>query len=557
MLFLLTIKGIESYPCAANEILLRSGACYCPFFKFNGVCMRHRYQTTINATLDNLYSSSRHLLSAQPMLLTVDASNPEAMQALAASLREIRSVGTIVTRVIDSVDTLVDGDASATLEITNATYYAVGSTLNLTVDFRFPLVDYFFLYMHLGSSTVPQCPPFDSTNLCCLGQMGSEYSTALGVVECTADNPYAALDRFVQMWNGVYLSEDKQTIEFAVDLTRVPSVFIEADGSRIYRFGIGMVVFGKLAQNTEARVELALNSSAVATSYGTFQYSGVEYSRLQLESCGGTTFAHLIIKASGIQAVQSLHFQTWDAGNWIQPNCSTGMVMLGITRLMGCNVSIEPDFVDIYVSMRGIAINGTTALYVLLQRDAVLTRVVAKTDNTIINQCNVPIMLNSTAHDAFFIEVAQGTKLMYSGPLQPVQLTEVAALTLTLVSKSVLYTYTFDNISVVYSLVDAAHILALMSPEGEITQALETYCDSGTVCLIEQLLSGGVCQTGEKCEVQGTGLFLMPLYPWGTATLKNGSYTVMVAEIKETLLTSPSANASAGVVRRLMNWMGI
>ena len=42
-------------------------------------------------------------------------------------------------------------------------------------------------------------------------------------------------------------------------------------------------------------------AGAIATSYGTFQYRGVEYSHLQLESCGGTTFAHLIIQVSGIQ----------------------------------------------------------------------------------------------------------------------------------------------------------------------------------------------------------------------------------------------------------------
>ena len=42
-----------------------------------------------------------------------------------------------------------------------------------------------------------------------------------------------------------------------MNLTRVMSVFTESNGSSIYHFGIGMVVFGKLAQNTEACVELA------------------------------------------------------------------------------------------------------------------------------------------------------------------------------------------------------------------------------------------------------------------------------------------------------------
>ena len=90
-------------------------------------------------------------------------------------------------------------------------------------------------------------------------------------------------------------------------------------------------------------------------------------------------------------------------------------------------------------------------------------------------------------------------------------------------------------------------------PNGEVTPELEALCDSGNVCLIEELLRGGVCQTGEKCEVQGSSLFLMPLYPWGGATLRNGTYTVMVAEIRETLLQGNATQP--GLVRRLLNWI--
>ena len=290
----------------------------------------------------------------------------------------------------------------------------------------------------------------------------------------------------------------------------------------------------------------------MATSFGAFQYSFVEYTRLQLEACGGSTFAHLIVKASGVQSVQNIRFQTWDAGGWIAPNCSNGTVMLGTTRLLGCNVSIEAEFVDVYVSMQGVAVNKTTALYVLLQRGSVLTRVVAKTDRSVIDRCSVPVSINATAHDAFTIQVTQGNRLMYSGPVQMVQLTEVAALTMTIVSKSALYSYAFDNVSVIYSLVDSRQILARM-PSGEVTPELEALCDAGNVCLIEELLRGGVCQTGDKCEVQGHSLFLMPLYPWGGATLKNGTYTVMVAEIRETLLQGNVTRA--GLVRRLLNWI--
>ena len=505
--------------------------------------MRRRFQTTINSTLEAIYTNARHLLSS-PMLLTVDASNEEAMQSLAASLQSIRSIGTVVTKVVDSMDTLVGGDASATLEITNVT--VTKGLLGLVIECRYPQVDYFYLYVHMGAST-PPCPPFDSNNQCCRGVMGSEFITASGV-DCTALDSFVPLDNFVRMWNGYYLSDDRQSFFISIDLSNVPST-IETN-ARVYRLGVGMVVFGRLAQNTEARVELALNSSAVAASFGAFQYSCVEYSRLQLERCGPSVFAHLFIKASGVQSVQSLRYQTWDGGDWLLPNCSNGTVMLGTNRLSGCNVSIGPEFIDIYMAMM-TAVNKTTTLYVLLQSNtSVLTRVVAKTDDTVLNHCNAPVTINTTGHNAFTIQVMQGSQLKYSGPLQNIQLTDVAALTISIVSQSALYSYRLDNVSVVYSLVSSDSIIARM-PDGVITPQLEAYCDSGNVCLIEDLLINGICQTGEKCEVQGSGTFLMPLYPWGSATMKNGTYTVMVSQIRETLLQ----NSTTTLMRRLMNWI--
>jgi hypothetical protein len=547
--------SIAHTACPTNEILLRNRTCFCPFFKFNNQCLRQRFQTTVNATLDELYHSSRHLLSTQPLLLTVDASNAEAMEALAASLQSLRSVGTVVTRVVDAMDVLVGGDASATLELTNVTVDTIRGVLNLTIDCRYPQVDYFFLYLHLGA-TPPACPPFDAENLCCHGRMSpfAEFGTA-DDVDCTSNDPFTPLDTFVRMWGGKYpYADDRQTIQLSVPQSIIPSTV--ENGARVYRMGVGMVVFGRLAQNTEARVELVLNSTVTATSFGAFQYSGVEYTRLQLERCGASeVYAHLIIKASGIEAIQNLRYQTWDGGEWRIPACANNtLVYMGGIPLTGCNVSIEPDFVEIYMSMQGIPVNTTITLYVLLQRASVLTRVVAKTDNTILNHCNAPVVIESTSHDAFTINVMQGTQTKYSGPLQNVQLTDVAALTLSIVSNSPLYTYAFDNISVVYSLVDASQITPLM-PNGQITPQLERLCDAGAVCLIEELLLRGVCQTAEKCEVQPAGLFLMPLYPWGRATLKAGTYTVMVAQIRETLRENEQPAQTKTFVRRLLGWI--
>jgi len=550
----------HSLPCGANEILLRNRTCHCPFLKFNGLCMRRRFQTTFNATLETLYAASRHLLqSDQPLLLTVDASNAEAMRALAEAMGgALSSAGTVVTRVVDAADALVGGDASATLELTNVTISADTGRLVLTLDCRYPLADYFFLYMHLGNAT-PPCPPFDAANLCCHGRMGAEFVAGDGV-DCTSNDPLGALDRFVGLWGGAYLSDDRQQLQLSVDLARVPSHLVLPEGGRVYRLGVGMVVFGKLAQNTEARVELALSPTTVATSFGAFQYSGVEYSRLQLEGCGGAVFAHLTVKAvPRVEAVQTLRLQTWDGGSWLAPNCSDGVaVRLGASRLSGCNVSLGADgLVDIYLALPPGPVNRTTAVYALLRRASVLTRVVAKTDDAVLDHCTAPTVIDVMGHNAFTIRVAQGGETKYEGPLQTVQLTDVAALTITVLSSSPLYRYSLDNVSVVYSLVDAARILALM-PDGAVTPALERLCDAGAVCLIEDLLLGGVCQTGEKCEAQGDATFLMPLYPWGGATLTNGTYTVMVAQIREELLSSPDRNETRPApfsVRRLMQWL--
>jgi hypothetical protein len=544
-------------PCPANEILLHNRTCHCPFFKYNDLCLRHRYQTTVNTTLESLLAHSRHLLS-DPLLITIDASNSEAMQALADSLAPLRSAGTVVTRVVDSVDTLVGGDASATLEIVNVSVSSGSSVLTLTVDCRLPAADFFFFYVHLGGAIDPPCPPFNQG--CCRGDMGSPEFLTTGV-DCTANNPLQQMDAFVRAWGGAYaVPGSREVFNLSIGLNRsdVPSTI--ENGARIVRLGLGMVVFGKLSQNTESRVELQLNSSSVATSFGQFRYSFIEYTRLQLEGCEGAVFAHLIVKAANVSGVQSLRFQRWDGGEWITPNCSAGAVVMADGRVLsGCNVSITPEFVDVFLSMKGLTpLNRTTAVYALLQRGPVLTRVIAKTDDTVLQHCSAPVVINTTRHDAFDIVVRQGAQVKYTGPAALVELTDVAALTLQIVSKSSVYAYAFDNVSVVYSLVDSAQVLARM-PEGKVTPELEELCDAGNVCLIETLLHGGVCQTQDKCELQGdNGLFIMPLYPWGRSTLKTGTYTVMVSDIKETVLPPPPPEAGTGAtttMRRLMGWL--
>jgi hypothetical protein len=515
--------------------------------------MRRRYQTTVNATLDSVFAHSRHLL-ANPLLITIDASNAEAMQALADSLDPLRSVGTVVTRVVDSIDTLVGGDASATLEIVNVSVSSGSSVLTLTVDCRLPLVDFFFFYIHLGGVTDPPCPPFNLG--CCRGDMQSAEFLTTGV-DCTANNPLQQMDAFVQAWKGSYASPDsRELFNISIEMNRTDLRSTVENGARIIKMGLGMVVFGKLSQNTESRVELQLNSSSVATSFGQFRYSFIEYTRLQMEGCEGMIFAHLIVKAANVTGIQSLRFQGWDGGEWKTPNCSSGSVMLqGVTLLSGCNVSITNTFVDIYLSMQNTTMNKTTAVYVLLQRGSVLTRVIAKTDDTVLQHCNAPVTINTTQHDAFDIQVTQGSKIKYTGPAQLVELTDVAALTLKIVSKSAIYAYAFDNVSVIYSLVDSAQILARM-PGGKVTPELEALCDAGNVCLIETLLQNGVCQTMDKCEMQGqSGLFVMPLYPWGRSTLKSGTYTVMVSEIKESIIPTQPPLQTGGVMRRLLSWI--
>ena len=552
---LLSVMLTLSASCPANEILLHNSTCHCPFFKFNGLCLRHRYQTTLNATLESVLTHSRHLLGSDPLLITIDASNAEAMQALADSFAPLRSVGTVVTRVVDSVDTLVGGDASATMEIVNVS--SGPSVLTLTVDCRLPMADFFFFYVHLGDKVDPPCPPFNTG--CCRGDMGGEFRTT--AVDCTANNPLEQMDAFVSAWKGQYVTPgSREMFSISIEMNRADIPSVMENGARVIRLGLGMVVFGKLSQNTESRVELQFNSSSLTTSFGQFRYSFIEYTRLQLEGCEGVVFAHLIIKAANVTGVQSLRFQGWDGGEWIVPNCASGAVLLqGTTLLSGCNVSITTDFVDIYLSMKNIPINKTTTLYALLQRGTTLTRVVAKTDNTILQHCNAPITINTTQHNAFDIEVAQGNKVKYAGPPQLVELTDVAALNLKIVSKSSVYTYAFDNVSVIYSLVDSAQVLSRM-PGGKVTPELEALCDAGNVCLIETLLVNGVCQTMEKCELQGdNGLFVMPLYPWGRSTLKTGTYTVMVSDIKETVMPEKpvqQVGGGGGVMRRLLGWIG-
>jgi hypothetical protein len=505
----------------------------CPFFQHGSKCIRRRYQTTVNASMGQLQTAARHLLTEDtPMLLTIDATNYEAMQTLAASLRSLTGAGTVVTSVVvDAMDILVGGEPSATMEIVNAS--VTGTVLTLTVDYRLPAVDYFFWFMHFGSAEAP-CPPFDMMNRCCRGDMGPEFHTVS--VDCSSGDPMKHMEAFLAKWNGKDSSHGS-FFTVSIDLDKVP--FAVLNGANVYRLGLGMVVFGRLAQNTESRVEIQLNNTVTTTSVGAFQFSGIEYSRLQLETCGGENGVitmHLVVKAKGITAVQSVKYS--DNTKW--------------TDAPVFNTTFDGDFIDIRVP----AGPNATVLYVLLSRsDVVLTRVVARSDS-VIERCSAPVVISPSQHERqFVVDVLQGSRTKYSGQAGFVQLTDVAALTLKVRSNSTIYRYAIDNISVVYSLVDSALILERM-PEGKVTPQLEALCDEGNVCLIETLMELGVCVTGNKCEDQGVnGVFVMPLYPWGRETLKNGTYTVMLTDIKEEVIVGGDQPPSSQM-RRLMSWMG-
>jgi hypothetical protein len=357
------------------------------------------------------------------------------------------------------------------------------------------------------------------------------------------------MEQFVAAWDGVFLQNSQEQFTVAVDLEKQKVPSVSSNGATIYRLGIGMVVFGRLAQNTESRVEIQLNNSITSTSVGAFQFSGVEFSRLHLEKCGsgGLVSMHLVIKAANITSVQSLRWSKDEGGGWKQP------------PTQGCNVTIDSDFVDIQVPTDLHQLSGAT-LYALLSRGGqVLTRVVARADGDSVTElCPEAVVIPPGRHQReYTIDVLQGNRVKYSGQEDFVQLTDVAALTLRVRSNSSVYRYSIDNISVVYSLVNASIILGLM-PQGKVTPALEELCDSGNVCLIETLLESGVCATHEKCEVQGeNGVFVMPLYPWGTETLKkNGTYTAMLTEIKETLVSQTTNSNTTSSLRRLMGWIG-
>ena len=509
--------------------------CHCPFFKLGGVCLRQRYQTTVNTTLDAL-QSARHLLGTGSMLLTIDSTNYEAMSAVSAALAEDTNIGTVVTSVVDSLDTLVGAEPIATMEIFNLT--VIGTRAVVVIEFRLPLVDFFFFYLHLGAST-PPCPPFDIMGACCRGAMGSEFRTV--GVDCTSD-PIFQMQQFVSSWGGEFI--DDRHFSVMVDLLTVPSIPSGANG-RLHRFGVGMVVFGKLAQNTEARVEVQLNTSASIVSTGFFQFSFVDFARLQLEQFGdgGPVFAHLIIKASNVSAVQNLLMGTSEDGPLLPlSNCSVVVNVscpyhMSWRMVSACNITVDSDFIDITIFLPNPT--PTTLIYALLSRDTSLARVLVKTDSTAMQRCSKPtVQVEPSSQDGFVVQVLQQGNVMYSGPTQLVNLTEVALLTLRIRTNSSIWHYSFDNISVVYSLVDASQILDLMV-RGKVTPALEALCEDGLVCIIEQLLLNGICQTDIKCEWQGGDLVVLPSYPWGISSLRKGAYTVMLTDIKEEVHVAP------------------
>jgi hypothetical protein len=276
-----------------------------------------------------------------------------------------------------------------------------------------------------------------------------------------------------------------------------------------------MVVFGRLAQNTESRVEVQVKPGLTVASSGFFQYSFVESVHLQLEAYGPLVFARMVVKASGVTSVDSLRYAISDGGEFLLPSCASRRYSQCGQTAIGCDVVMDADFVAVVVPLSNItALPQTVLVYALLTKGSSLTRVLAKTDGTVLQHCHAPVDVNAHTKDSFYLEVLQRGRTLYTGPAQLVNLTDVALLTLRLHPLVNDTTFRFDNVSVVYSLVPAERITALMAPSGRVTPELEALCEGGSVCLIETLLRRGVCQSAAKCEWQGTDLVVMPLYPW-------------------------------------------
>jgi hypothetical protein len=253
-----------------------------------------------------------------------------------------------------------------------------------------------------------------------------------------------------------------------------------------------------------------------------------------------------MVKAVGVEAVQSLRYSTSEHEEFRVPNCSTlsNYTQCGQSVYIGCNVTIDPEFVEVLIPLP--AITPVTLVYVLLSKGASLTRVLAKTDDAVLQHCKPVIHANAHTLDTFTVEILQLGETIYAGPVRLVNLTDVSLVTMRLHSLSNDTSFKFDNISAVYSLVDAAVVISLM-PNGVITPQLEALCEEGRVCVIETLLANGVCQSDSKCEWQGDDLVLLPVYPWNQDSYKGGAYTVMLMEIREHPLIPTAA-------RRLMNW---
>jgi hypothetical protein len=334
----------------------------------------------------------------------------------------------------------------------------------------------------------------------------------------------------------------------SVDLSQIPTA-----QQQVYRFGVGMVVFGRLAQNTESRIEVLAKPSLTVASSGFFQYSFVESAHLQLEAYGPLVFARMIVKASGVSSVDSLRYAISDGGEFLLPRCASRQYSQCGQTAVGCDVVVDSDFVEVVVPLNITATPPATVLvYALLARGSSLARVLAKTDGTVLQHCRAPIDVNSHTKDSFYLEILQRGRTLYTGPAQlVVNLTDdVALLTLRLHPLVGDATFRFDNVSVVYSLAPAEQITALMSPDGRITPRLQALCEGGSVCIIETLLRQGVCQSAAKCEWQGTDLVVMPLYPWKGAALAGGAFTVMACDVTETFVVA------AGVGRRLLGGVG-
>jgi hypothetical protein len=458
LLFLFVLPVAPACPNCAPLASCVQDACVCPFFG-DGVlsCERERFLT-------------RALNASNNVLLEYDSTDYDAMEALTREInarstaQAVQLLGSATSEIVDAHTAFESATGQAWMEVTNLTYGdGLWNVSAVAVEG--------LLFLSSRPWTGPP-PSFEQL-------LGPPFTLGADDRLKTFGFQTQGLKTFGFQSLGprsTIATDGAGRVLVSLHELDLPAIAQVRDDPTSFEanFSLGLLVEGGL---TQAPVAVRRTKGAVGSTVQTFTRQVASYVLLQLEQVGrDRVYAHMWASCALPNASVVYVRYAWGEGDWRVPNCTHQECVA------------RCPLIDLWVPIDVVEQGANLTLYVVVQQDQTLARIMSQTRPFVVNHPLPPLL-----QVGIELEVLQGLQLAsvyrgLAGAYFEINNTDVDAL-LTLVTHS--------SVPLVLESLVAVHT---HTPAQRAAVLANETCEG---CIVEQLVLDGRVVSPRSCHILG------------------------------------------------------